>query len=122
MKKMMRLTLFLFAVALLGGCCNVRISHKGHLDVVTVENSCWNALSCIPVVSGNPDHPNSYHQSWFRNRATLQDNMKIVDRTLTQGGYRDYANLVSFRSEEDILFFILKRTTYHTSAELLNHE
>lgn len=105
-----------------GGCCNVSVSHKGHYDLLLIDNSCWKLLNCVPLISGNPDYPNSWHQSWLTNTATLQDNMKILDRSMTQGGYRDYANLVSFRSEEKILFFLVVRTTYHTSAELINHE
>lgn len=122
MKRFSSLALLVALALLLAGCCNVHVSHKGHVDLVTIENSCWSLLDCVPLVSGNPDHPNSWKQSWFRNTATLQDNVKIVDRTLTQGGYRDYANLVSFRSEEEILFFLVVRTTFHTSAELINHE
>ncbi|MCQ2367784.1 MAG: hypothetical protein MJ109_02090 [Kiritimatiellae bacterium] len=122
MKRIISLSLLIALAFSLAGCCSVNISHKGNVDLVTIENSCWRLLNFVPLVSGNPDHPNSWKQSWFRNTATLQDNVKIVDRTLTQGGYRDYANLVSFRSEEKILFFIVARTTYHTSAELINHE
>lgn len=119
----MKKLILLCALALLfGGCCNVRISHKGHLDLVTIENSCWTLCKSVPLVSGNPDHPNSWRQSWLHDSATLQDNIKILDRTMTKGGYKDYANLVSFRSEEEILFFLVVRTTFHTSAELINHE
>lgn len=115
---MKKFFLLLSILLLFCGCCNVRVSHKGDMDFMTIENSCWKIFGAIPLVSGHPEYPNGWHQSWFRNQATLQDNMNLIDREVANGNYASFSNLVSFRSEEEILFFLIVRTTYHTSAEL----
>lgn len=119
MKKLISLCVLCLVFA---GCCNLRVSTKGDLDFVTIENSCWKFCSIVPLVSGSPNYPNTFRHSWLTNTATLKDNIKLLDRTVFENNYAGYKNLISFRSEEEILFFLVVRTTYHTSAELIRNE
>jgi len=115
----MRIGAILAIVTLLGGCCSVKISSQGNHDMVEIQNRGWKLFSCIPIASGDPNYPNGEVANWFENTVTLKTNLQLLDDAARKGGYHGFRDLTSFTTEETIFPILLKRYTYHTSAELL---
>ena len=111
----------ILACALLGGCATVTVSHKG-ATMVNIENSGWYLLNFIPIASGNPARPNSCTTRLFSKTATLENNVKMLDNVIRQEGAVAVRDINSFTIDEHILLILLKRHTYHTSAQLLMKE
>lgn len=108
------------AVALLfaAGCASVSVCDKG-ADMVSIQNSGCFLFYCIPLFTGDPDYPNQQVCNWFENTVKLETNVRLLDEAATERGAIGYRNVVSHRDDEPILFLILKRKVYRTSAELV---
>lgn len=116
MKRLALLVLF----AALGGCASVNICSEGGRTMVDIQNTGWYLFNFIPLASGSPDNPNGHTCKLFRQTTTLESNMRLLDYALHQnGGYSGYDNLVSYTTDENILFILFKRLAYHSSAELI---
>ena len=109
----------LLIAALFAGCANVRISHEGGRTVAAVSNTAWYLLNFIPLASGNHESPNGHSCKLFRGTTTLENNMKMLDYAVRKEGAVDFGELVSYTTDESVLFIFLKRHSIHTSAELI---
>lgn len=114
----MKAAVVILACALLGGCASVTVSRDG-ATMVNIENSGWYLLEFIPIASGNPARPNSCTTRLFSKTVTLENNVKMLDKVIRDEGAVAIRDINSFTLEEHILFILLKRYSYHTSAQLL---
>lgn len=104
---------------LAAGCCSVHVSKEGGRDMVEIKTEGWKILNCIPIASGDPDYPNQNVTSWFTDNVTLKTNMRLLDESLRERGYRNFRDLTSFKADETVIPLLFKRYAYHTSAEML---
>ena len=111
----------ILACALLGGCATVTVSREG-ATMVNIENSGWYLLNFIPIASGNPARPNSCTTRIFSKTVTLENNVKMLDKVIRDEGAVAVRDINSFTIDEHVLLILLKRHSYHTSAQLLMKE
>lgn len=107
------------AALLLAGCASVRISSKGDRTMVDINNTGWYLLNLIPLASGDPHDPNGCSCMLFRRTVTLENNMKLLDYAVRKTGADSFGSVVSYTTDESVLFILLKRHVCHTSAELI---
>lgn len=129
MRKIMK---FILAAALASGCTTVQYTavyngvkvDNGRTPMATVEieNSGWLLLGFIPLASGNPDKPDKCSCKLFRNTVTIENNFRVLERTVKESGADSVANLTSHWTDESAFVILLKRRAYHTSAVLLRPE
>ena len=101
------------------GCASVRISHEGDRSVVDIVNTGWYLFNIIPIASGNPHNPNGCSCKLFRRTVTLENNMRLLDYAMRKEGADSFGDLVSYTTDESVLFFLLKRHACHSSSELV---
>lgn len=104
--------------ALISGCASVNVANEG-ANMVAIQNSGCFLFSCIPLFSGDPDYPNEEVCNWFENTVKIETNIRLLEEEAYRQRARGYRNLVSHKDAESILWFILKRRVYRTSAELI---
>lgn len=109
----------LVIASLFAGCCSYRVSSVGNRTMCDIDNSCLLVFVGLPVFSGDPDHPNEDECVAFTDTTTLSNNLSIAYRAMSRHGANALHNVTSFRTEEQVFFFLLKRSTLHTSAELV---
>jgi len=118
-----RLVRLLAAAAFAGlvcfGCCHSRVSTCGDRIMCDVENSCLLVFDYIPICSGDPDNPSEC--IGFEDTTTLSNNLCMINRELVRQHADAIRELTSFRTEEQVFFFLLKRSTLHSSAELVRN-
>ena len=117
----MKRVAIILACALLGGCATVTVSRDG-ATMVNIENSGWYLLNFIPLASGNPARPNSCTTRIFSKTVTLENNVKMLDKVIRDEGAVAVRDINSFTIDEHVLLILLKRHSYHTSAQLLMKE
>ena len=122
MKKIL-IPLLVVAVLALGssvlsGCASVQVANEG-ANVVTIENSGCFLFCCIPLFSGDPDYPNEEVCNWFENTVKVSTNIRLLEEEAFKQHARGYRNVASHMDDESILWFLLKRKVYRTSAELI---
>ncbi len=117
----MKRVAIILACALLGGCATVTVSRDG-ATMVNIENSGWYILNFIPIASGNPARPNSCTTRLFSKTVTLENNVKMLDKVIRDEGAVAVRDINSFAIDEHVLLILLKRHSYHTSAQLLMKE
>lgn len=117
----MKRVAIILACALLGGCATVTVSRDG-ATMVNIENSGWYLLNFIPIASGNPARPNSCTTRLFSKTVTLENNVKMLDKVIRDEGAVAVRDINSFTIDEHVLLVLLKRHSYHTSAQLLMKE
>lgn len=116
---MKRLLPLLAALALASGCASVRVSSEGGHTMVDITNTGWYFLNVIPIASGDPNNPNGHSCQFFQPTVTIENNMKLLDYAMRKHDARDFSELVSYTTDESVLFFLFKRHACHTSAELI---
>ena len=119
--KIRSLAAVLAASLILGGCTAVRVCHVGK-SMVDVENNGWFLFDIIPLASGDTEHPESKICRLFQNSVTLENNIDLIDYAVKREGAAGVRDLVSYASDEYVLFFLLKRHSMHTSAVLVMPE
>lgn len=115
-------SLFLFvaltAASIVSGCASVDVATNGN-DLVSVQNSGCYLFYCIPLFSGDPDYPNQQVCNWFENTVKLETNMRLLREEAERQGATGVKSLVSHKDDETIVWLLLKRKIYRTSAELV---
>ena len=89
------------------------------VETIEIENSGWFLFTCLPLMCGDPDHPNPNTCRWFHNTVHLEGNVKVLHARMKERGVTEVANLTSHWDDEKYLVFLLARRAYHTSAVLL---
>ena len=118
---------FAFA-ATLCGCASVtplktpdgmKVDGVEPVETVEVTNSAWYLFSCIPLFSGDPDHPNVGACKFFQDTLTLPNQMKMLEDEARRVGATRAIDITTNTRDESILFFVLKHWRGHTSAVLV---
>ena len=114
------------------GCASVRTTRVFNgvkvdggytpLATVSIENTGWFLFNCIPLGSGNPNRPNEVTWCPFQDTVTLDNNMKMLDATMTGMDATCFEHLTSHLKDDFYYFFILYRRTCQTSAVILRAE
>lgn len=115
----MRTVLAALLILSAAGCSSIDISEKGGRTMVSIHNSGWEAFSCIPLASGNPDQTDRFGCLLFENSVTLDNNLKMLERTMKEKGANGVKSLSSSIVDETVFFILINRRVYHTSAELV---
>ena len=115
----MKKTLMLLAFAALAGCCSYRTCNQGGHEMCYIENSGWKLFNCLMLASGDPEYPNQEVPLWFYDTVTLEVNMMLLDRVMTEKNAVGVKDLVSHVNEETIFPILFTRYSCNTSAELL---
>ena len=89
------------------------------VESVEVSNSAWYLLSCIPLFSGDVDHPNAGDFKLFRNTLTLQNQLKMLEDEAKRVGATRAIDVTSVSYDEAIFFFVFEHRRGHTSAVLV---
>lgn len=123
---MKRLLPLLIPALALAGCATAKFSDVGGRTIADVTNTGWYLFNLIPLASGNPEHPNAVGCKLFSRTVTLENNLRLLDYAM-----RDYINnpaelanarygeVISYTTDESVLFFLFKRHACHTSAEII---
>ena len=111
------------------GCASVRTTRVFNgvkvdggytpLATVSIENTGWFLFNCIPLGSGNPNRPNEVTWCPFQDTVTLDNNMKMLDATMTDMDATCFEHLSSHLKDDFYYFFILYRRTCQTSVVIL---
>jgi len=119
MKKLILPVLTAFVCLFLAaGCASVDVSTQGANTVVVQNSGCY--LFCvIPLCSGDPDYPNQSVSNWFDNTVKLETNIRLLCEEAEKQGARDIRNIVSHKDDDIIIYLLLKRKIFRTSAELV---
>ena len=117
------------ALALCCGCATVHVAADfggvkvedglEPIETVEVTNTGWLLFTCIPIASGNVEKPNCVTTKFFSRTVTLDNNLRLLSGEMARVNATKMANLTSRYTDENILFILLKRRAYHTSAVLL---
>lgn len=116
---MRKLSIYFLAALVLGGCASVEFSNSGGREMVVVSNSSWYLFNLIPIASGNPEKVNRMSCRLFSETATLENNLRILDRIVGETGAKTVKSLKSFWNDESVFIILMKRHVIHTSAELV---
>jgi len=115
---MKRLLPILLATSLLGGCATVTLTRAEGRTTVDIQNTCWYPFCIFPIGSGDPDAPNVKCCVWFRDKADVENNMKML-RDLCEREHAHAINVQTKYDDEKISFVLLKRLACNTTAELI---
>lgn len=117
------------AVIACAGCATVHTANDYHgmgiedgetpIETVEIENAGWLLFKFIPLGSGDPLAPNRCSSRLFQNTVTLQNNLEMLEDEMERVNATRVANLTSRKTDESVLWILLSRTAYHTSAVLL---
>lgn len=116
---MRNVLIFFLAGLLMSGCATVEICDEGGREMVVISNSSWYLFNLIPLASGNPEKVNKVSCSLFSEKATLENNIKILDEIAKESGVKTVKSLKSFWTDESIFIIFMKRHVIHTSAEFV---
>ena len=111
-------SLLAFAATSFSGCASVTVANQGP-DMVTIQNSGCFLFCCIPLFSGDPNYPNQEVCNWFENTVKVETNLRLLEDAIAEQHAWGAKNIISHPDNEYILWFILKRKIYRTSAELI---
>lgn len=113
---MKQLLFMLFAAALFGGCATVNTVDLGDgRKSIEASNTCWRFLM-LPIASGDWECPNECGCNWFRNDATVEHQMAMVEKESERLGATRVSDLRTLTTDEDLFLFVFLRENIHTSA------
>ena len=125
---------FLLAVALvcvltLCGCSSVKrfTDFRGvkvedglePVEVVDIYNTNWLLLSLLPVASGDPDNPDGWTTCFFRDKATVENQVKMLEDEAKRVGASRAVNVMTTSTDEAAFLILFLREKFHTSAVLV---
>ncbi|MBO7721217.1 MAG: hypothetical protein J6T01_02305 [Kiritimatiellae bacterium] len=89
------------------------------VGVVDVYNTNWFLFSVLPIVSGDTDNPGGWTTKFFRNTATVENQLKMLEAEAKRAGASRAVNVATFTTDESVLLFLFLREKYHTMAVLI---
>lgn len=113
------------------GCSSVRVHSDFRgvkieegltpIEVVDVYNSNWLFLSlaCLPIASGDPDNPDGWTTKLFRDTATVENQLKMLEAEARRVGAAKAVNVTTVSTDESGYWILFLREKYHTSAVLV---
>ena len=89
------------------------------IEVVDIYNTNWLLLSLLPVASGDPDNPDGWTTCFFRNKATVENQIRMLEAEAKRVGAKRAVNVTTTSTDEAALLILFLREKYHTSAVLV---
>ena len=89
------------------------------VEVVDVYNTNWLLLSLLPIASGDPDNPDGWTTCFFRDKATLENQMRMLEAEARRVGAERAINVTTVSTDETAFLFLFLREKLHTSAVLV---
>lgn len=89
------------------------------VEIVDIYNSNWLFLSLLPIASGDPDNPDGWTTCFFRNTATAENQVRMLEDEARRVGASRAVNVTSTSTDEAVFLFLFLREKYHTSAVLV---
>ena len=122
------LAIAILAVSLLG-CSSVRgiADFRGvkvedgvePIEVVDVYNTNWLLLSLLPIASGDPDNPDGWTTCFFRDKATVENQIRMLEAEAKRVGAGRAIDVTTVSTDETAFLFLFLREKIHTSAVLV---
>ena len=104
-------------------CCfsrRKRISNAASsVEVVDVYNTNWLLLSLLPIASGDPENPDGWTTCFFRNTATVENQIRMLEDEAKRVGASRAVSVSTTSTDEAAILFLFLREKYHTSAVLV---
>ena len=89
------------------------------IEVVDVYNTNWLFLSLLPIASGDPDNPDGWTTCFFRDTATVANQIKMLEDEAKRVGASRAVNVTTTTTDEEAFLILFLREKYHTSAVLV---
>ena len=89
------------------------------IEVVDIYNTNWLLLSLLPIASGDPDNPDGWTTCFFRDKATVENQIRMLEDEAKRVGARRAVNVSTTSTDEAAFLFLFLREKYHTSAVLV---
>ena len=89
------------------------------VEVVDVYNSNWLFLSLLPIASGDPDNPDGWTTCFFRNKATVENQIRMLEDEAKRVGASRAVNVMTTSTDEEAFLILFLREKLHTSAVLV---
>ena len=89
------------------------------IEVVDIYNTNWLLLSLLPIASGDPENPDGWTTCFFRDRATVESQIRMLEAEATRVGATRAINVSTVSTDEAAFLFLFLREKYHTTAVLV---
>ena len=89
------------------------------IEVVDVYNTNWLLLSLLPIASGDPVNPDGWTTCFFRNTATVENQIRMLEDEAKRVGASRAVNVSTTSTDEAAALILFLREKYHTSAVLV---
>ena len=129
MKRLLAIAMAVAAALAVSGCASVKrlTDFRGvkvddglePIEIVDIYNSNWLLGSMLPIASGDPDNPDGWTTCLFRNRATVANQIKMLEDEAKRVGARRAVNVTTTTTDEGAFLILFLREKYHTSAVLV---
>ena len=89
------------------------------IEVVDIYNTNWLLLSLLPIASGDPDNPDGWTTCFFRDKATVENQIRMLEAEAKRVGAGRAINVTTVSTDEAAFLFLFLREKFHTSAVLV---
>ena len=89
------------------------------VEAVDIYNSNWLFLSLLPIASGDPDDPDGWTTCFFRNKATVENQIRMLETEAKRVGAKRAVDVTTTSTDEAAFLILFLREKYHTSAVLV---
>ena len=89
------------------------------IETVDIYNTNWLLLSLLPIASGDPDNPDGWTTCFFRNTATVENQIKMLEDEAKRVGAGRAVNVSTTTTDEAVFLLLFLREKYHTTAVLV---
>lgn len=89
------------------------------IEVVDIYNTNWLFLSLLPIASGDPDNPDGWTTCFFRDKATVENQIRMLEAEAKRVGASRAINVTTVSTDEAAFLILFLREKFHTSAVLV---
>ena len=89
------------------------------IEVVDIYNTNWQLLSLLPIASGDPDNPDGWTTCFFRDKATVENQIRMLEAEAKRVGASRAINVTTVSTDEAAFLILFLRERFHTSAVLV---
>ena len=89
------------------------------IEVVDIYNTNWLFLSLLPIASGDPDNPDGWTTCFFRDKATVENQIRMLEAEAKRVGASRAINVTTVSTDEAAFLILFLRERFHTSAVLV---
>ena len=89
------------------------------VEVVDIYNTNWLFLSLLPIASGDPDNPDGWTTCFFRDKATVENQIRMLEAEAKRVGAERAINVTTVSTDEAAFLILFLREKFHTSAVLV---